>query len=102
VEALSEITGIARSTLGRGKRHLDAAPLPRTVSTRWWRPETVVEQGCDADRGPAADRRPATLGDPIRPSLWVSKSHDKLAVALQKERHKISANSVRRLLPSLG
>ena len=29
LEAVSEITGIARSTLGRGKRDLDAAPLPK-------------------------------------------------------------------------
>ena len=45
---------------------------------------------------------PVTLGCPVRPLLWVSKSHDKLAVALQKMGHKISANSVRRLLPTLG
>jgi Rhodopirellula transposase DDE domain len=45
---------------------------------------------------------PVTLGCPVRPLRWVSKSHDKLAVALQKMGHKISANSVRRLLPTLG
>ena len=45
---------------------------------------------------------PATRGDPVRPLLWVSKSHDKLAAALQKAGHKISASSVRRLLPLLG
>ena len=36
-----------------------------------------------------------TLGCPVRPLLWVSKSHDKLAVALQSMGHRISANSVR-------
>ena len=45
---------------------------------------------------------PATLGDPIRPLLWVSKSHDKLAVALAEMGHSISANSVRKLLAELG
>src|ERR1039458_7118171 len=45
---------------------------------------------------------PATLGDPMRPLLWVSKSHDKLAVALQEKGHTISASSVKRLLPTLG
>ena len=45
---------------------------------------------------------PATLGDPMRPLLWVSKSHDKVAVALQKKGHEISASSVKRLLPTLG
>jgi len=27
---------------------------------------------------------PATLGDPMRPLLWVSKSHAKLATALRE------------------
>jgi len=38
---------------------------------------------------------PATLGDPMRPQLWVSKSHDELAVAPRKKDHKISASSVK-------
>jgi len=37
-----------------------------------------------------------------RSRVWVSKSHDKLAVALQRMGHRISANSMRRLLPALG
>jgi Rhodopirellula transposase DDE domain len=41
---------------------------------------------------------PATLGDPMRPLLWVSKSYDKLASALQKKGHEISASSLKRLL----
>jgi Rhodopirellula transposase DDE domain len=45
---------------------------------------------------------PATLGDPMRPLLWVSKSHEKVAIALQKKGHEISASSVKRLLPTLG
>ncbi len=103
LEAVSEITGLARSTIGRGLKDLDAAPLPkgrvrrkgggrRALSSRdptliddLWR---IVE--------------PATLGCPVRPLLWVSKSHDKLAVALQRMGHRISANSMRRLLLALG
>ena len=45
---------------------------------------------------------PTTLGDPMRPPLWVSKSYDKLASASQKKGHEISASSVKRLLPTLG
>jgi hypothetical protein len=30
----------------------------------------------------------------MRPLLWVSKSHDKVADALQKQGHEISASSV--------
>ena len=45
---------------------------------------------------------PATLGDPVRPLLWVSKSLDKLATALTEMGHAISPNSVRKLLTELG
>lgn len=45
---------------------------------------------------------PATLGDPERPLLWVSKSLDKLARALGDMGHTISPNSVRKLLVGLG
>ena len=45
---------------------------------------------------------PATLGDPVRPLLWVSKSLDKLAAALTEMGHAISPNSVRKLLTELG
>ena len=44
---------------------------------------------------------PATLGDPVRPLLWVSKSHAKLAVALRAMGHQISPNTVRKLLREL-
>ena len=45
---------------------------------------------------------PATLGDPVRPLLWVSKSLDKLAAALVAMGHLISPNSVRKLLTEIG
>ena len=101
--AVSAITGLARSTIGRGLKDLDAAPLPKGRERRKGggrrhlssRDATLIE-----------DLRsiiePATLGDPMRPLLWVSKSHDKVADALQKQGHEISASSVKRLLPTLG
>jgi hypothetical protein len=45
---------------------------------------------------------PATMGDPVRPLLWVSKSREKLAVALRDLGHAISANTVGKLLEALG
>jgi DDE family transposase len=45
---------------------------------------------------------PATLGDPVRPLLWVSKSLDKLASALNAMGHSICPNSVRKLLAEIG
>ncbi len=41
---------------------------------------------------------PATMGDPIRPLKWVSKSPAKLAAALCAAGHTICANTVARLL----
>jgi Rhodopirellula transposase DDE domain len=100
LEAVSEITGLARSTIGRGLKDLDAAPLPQGRVRRKGGGRRAL-----SSRDPTLidDLRrivePATLGCPVRPLLWVSKSHDKLAVALQRMGHRISANSVRRLLP---
>jgi hypothetical protein len=101
--ALSGITGLARSTIGRGLKDLDAAPLPKGRERRKGggrrhlssRDATLIE-----DLRSVIE--PATLGDPMRPLLWVSKSHDKVAIALQKKGHEISASSVKRLLPTLG
>src|SRR4051794_39087628 len=45
---------------------------------------------------------PATLGDPERPLLWVSKSSEKLAAALRALGHQVSADTVGRLLRRLG
>ncbi|MGH8734979.1 MAG: ISAzo13 family transposase, partial [Burkholderiales bacterium] len=41
---------------------------------------------------------PATLGDPMRPLIWVSKSLGKLADELERMGHAISANTVAKLL----
>jgi hypothetical protein len=46
---------------------------------------------------------PATLGDPMRPLIWVSKSMEKLAATLtQMVGHPISANTVCKELVKLG
>src|SRR3977135_2440626 len=80
------------------------APAEGPGATQGRRPGGAPRHWCSQDATRVEDLRrivePATLGCPVRPLLWVSKSHDKLAVALQKLGHKISANRVRRLLPS--
>jgi hypothetical protein len=101
--AVSAITGLARSTIGRGLKDLDAAPLPKGRERRKGGGRRHLSS---RDATLIADLRsviePATLGDPMRPLLWVSKSHDKVADALRKQGHEISASSVKRLLPTLG
>jgi hypothetical protein len=41
---------------------------------------------------------PATMDDPMRPLMWVSKSHAKLAAALREMGHKIADSSIPKLL----
>ena len=103
LEAVSAITGLARSTIGRGRKDLAAAPPPKGRVRRKGGGRRHLSHG---DATLIEDLRsiidPVTLGDPTRPLLWVSKSHDKLAVALQQKGHEISASSVKRLLWRLG
>jgi len=49
---------------------------------RWWA-AVADAQGSDAAGNLRKLLEPATLGDPMRPLLWVSKSHAKLAAALR-------------------
>ena len=101
--AVSGVTGLARSTILRGLKDLDGPALPRG---------RVRREGGGRRRLAVRDttllddlRRlvePATVGDPVRPLLWVSKSLDKLAAALNGMGHAVSANTVRKLLIELG
>ncbi len=101
--AVSRITGPARSTINRGKADLDAAALPRGRVRRAGGGRRAVSEN---DRGlvPALQRlvEPATLGDPMRPLIWVSKSMEKLAATLTAMGHPISADTVRKELVKLG
>jgi hypothetical protein len=101
--AVAAITSLALSTIGHGLNELDEPPLP---------PGQVRREGGGrhplrrTDATLLDDLRriiePATLGSPVRPLLWVSKSYEKLAAALRRLGHKVSASSVKRLLPTLG
>jgi len=101
--SVSAVTGLARSTIGRGLKDLDAPPLaPGQIRREGGGPRSLIE----LDATLLADLKriiePATLGDPVRPLLWVSKSLDKLTVALARMGHTISPNSVRKLLCGMG
>jgi len=100
---VSRITGLARSTINRGADDLDAEPLPKGRVRRAGGGRRAV---CETDPGlvPALERlvEPATLGDPMRPLIWVSKSMDKLAATLTEMGHPISADTVRKELVKLG
>src|SRR6202043_1080017 len=94
---VSKITGLARSTINRGKQDLDAQPLPKGRVRRAGGGRRSV---CENDPGliPALKR----LGDPMRPLIWVSKSMEKLAATLTQMGHPISADTVCTELVKLG
>ena len=103
--AVLRATGVARSTIIRGAKVLVAPAAPPTTA-RIRRPGAGRPPKCQADPTLLEDLRrlmePATLGDPMRPLLWVSKSREKLAAALRGLNHAISANTVGRMLTTLG
>ena len=81
--AVAKITGLARSTIGRGLNDLDTSG-PGNGRVR--RKGGGRREVADLDATLVADLQslaePATMGDPMRPLKWVSKSPAKLASAL--------------------
>ena len=100
---VSKITVLARSTINRGEDDLDEAPLA---------PGRVRREGGGrrmlADKHPGLREallrlvEPSTLGDPMRPLLWVSKSLQKLAAALTSMGFPVGVDTVREELRRLG
>jgi Rhodopirellula transposase DDE domain len=101
--AVSRATGVARSTIIRGTKDLReaSAGTARVRRKGGGRPPSSK-----ADPTLLDDLRglvePATMGDRMRPLLWVSKSREKLAVALRALNHAVSANTVAKMLTTLG
>jgi hypothetical protein len=102
IAATSRATGIARSTIGRGLKDLAA---PEGLSGEVRRPGGGCPPLTEKDPSLLEDMRrllePATMGDPMRPLMWVSKSHAKLAAALREMGHKIADSSIPKLLGRL-
>ena len=102
ISTTSRATGLARSTIGRGLKDL-ADPLGLAGAVR--RPGSGRPALSVSDPTLLDDLRsllePATMGDPIRPLLWVSKSHAKLAAALVAMGHKVAESSIPKLLEIL-
>ena len=99
VTAVAEITGLARSRIIRGLKDLGASALE---------PGRVRRDGGGRHLITAVDAtllddlkrlvEPATMGDPMRPLMWNSKSHAKLARELEVCGHDVSPNTIGRLL----
>ena len=105
IKLVSEITGIARSTIRRGLDELEGKAEP---------PEAGRVRRRGGGRKQETEKRPsllgslerlvvpATRGDPERPLIWVSKSYRHLANGLKKLGFSVSHQLVGRLLDQLG
>jgi len=99
IAAVSRSTGIARSTIGRGLKDLAASGgLPGEVRRPGGGCPTLIEKAPTLLNDLRRLVEPATMGDPMRPLMWVSKSHAKLAAALREMGHKIADSSIPKLL----
>lgn len=103
IAASSRATGLAPSTIGRGLKDLGE---PGSLSGKVRRPGGGRAALTTKDPSLLEDLRqllePATMGDPMRPLRWVSKSHAKLAAALLAMGHQIGKSSIPKLLDVLG
>lgn len=104
VTLVSNVTGIARSTINRGLAEIDAnrvAGKGRVRRPGGGRKAKTVENPAllDALKGLL---EAATRGDPMSPLLWTSRSLKKLASALQGLGHEVCPNVVAKMLRDLG
>ena len=99
IAAVSRVTRIAASTIGRGLKELDAPPL-KLGGVR--RPGGGRKSLTETDPGLLDDLNalvePDTRGDPMSPLRWTCKSLRRLAAELDKLGHKISHTVVGELL----
>ena len=103
VKVVSRITGLARSTIGRGLAELDR--LSDGASRRVRRPGGGRKKLTATDPTLLSDLQalvePTTRGDPEAPLLWTSRSVRNLADALRALGHRVGHNVVANLLREL-
>jgi hypothetical protein len=106
VAVVSQITGIARSTIGRGLAELRGEAAPEAATGRVRRKGAGRRSLVAKDPTLLADLKalvePSTRGDPMSPLLWTAKSLRNLASGLGKLGHRIGHNLVADLLRDLG
>jgi transposase len=104
ISVVSQITGVARSTIGRGLVELrdGATTEPDRVRRPGGgrKPLTVKDATLLDDLRSLVE--PSTRGDPQAALLWTAKSLRKLAAGLRELGHQISHSVVGELLRSLG
>ena len=105
IAAVARITGLARSTIGRGLAELRGTASDAVARGRTRRPGGGRKKLTDTDATLLADLQglvePATRGDPQAPLLWTSRSLRNLTAALQAMGHRVCHNVVANLLRQL-
>jgi Rhodopirellula transposase DDE domain len=104
VSAVARITGIARSTIGRGLTELREAGAPPPGRVRrpggGRKPLSVTDPNLLDDLRRLVE--PTTRGDPDRPLLWTAKSLRNLTAGVCALGHRVCHNTVGTLLRTLG
>lgn len=104
IAAVSQATGLARSTIERGIRELESAStLPPGRQRRPGAGRRPVEE-VDAGLQPALEAlvEPTSRGDPQSPLRWTCKSTRRLAKELTAQGHAVSHTTVAELLKQAG
>ncbi len=102
IAAAARATKVARSTIGRGLKDLrDPGSLTGKVRRKGGGTPRLTAKDPTLLEDLQRLLEPATMGDPMRPLRWVSKSHDKLATALRAMGLKVSSSSIPKLLEEL-
>lgn len=105
IAAVAAVTGVARSTIGRGLKELVAndmaPPQNRVRRTGGGRQAAVIKQPGLVEALTKIIQS-AIRGDPQADLLWVSKSQRHLAQALAEQGYKVSYKVVGRLLKDMG
>ena len=104
VTLVSQVTGIARSTINRGLEEIEENRSAGEGRVR--RPGGGRKSKTEQDPTLLDDLKAlleaATRGDPMSPLLWTSKSLEKLSAALRELKHEVCPNVVSNLLRGLG
>jgi transposase len=104
VTVVSAATGLAHSTIRRGIRELDRAPvLPDGRQRRLGSGRKKIHVSSPAIQA-SLERlvEPETRGDPQSPLRWTCKSTRRLAEELTRQGHPVSPTTVRHLLRQAG
>ncbi len=102
IKRVAVLAGVHPDTVGRGARELERGIEPdgRVRRGGAGRPRAEVNAGLVPALSRLVD--PATRGDPESPLRWTTKSTEKLAGELASAGHRVSADTVGRLLKEDG